>query len=76
VIAISDTGARVSDEHRARIFDPLFITPHGARQGLAIARTIIVEQHGGGLTLESGAAGGATVVVRLPVAVVEQHAAA
>ena len=70
-IAISDTGRGIPVEVRSRIFDPFFTTKEvgkGTGQGLAIARSVIVEKHGGSLTFETELGKGTTFYIRLPVA--------
>ncbi|HEY4175664.1 MAG TPA: AAA family ATPase [Kofleriaceae bacterium] len=69
VIAISDTGSGIPEPIRDRIFDPFFTTKavgRGTGQGLALARTAIVDRHGGTLTFETRAGSGTTFLVRLP----------
>ncbi len=69
-IRISDTGTGVPQEIRHRIFDPFFTTKgagKGTGQGLAIARSVIVDKHGGALTFESEMGRGTTFIIRLPV---------
>lgn len=69
-IRISDTGAGIPEAIRSRIFDPFFTTKEvgkGTGQGLAIARTVIIEKHGGALTFESEPGKGTTFVIRLPI---------
>jgi signal transduction histidine kinase len=69
-VAISDTGPGIPAAIRDRIFDPFFTTKavgRGTGQGLALARAIVVEQHGGELTFESVEGAGTTFYVRLPV---------
>ena len=39
----------------------------GTGQGLAIARSVVVNKHGGTLRLESEAGHGATFIIRLPL---------
>jgi len=71
VIAISDTGVGIPLELRGRIFEPFFTTKpigKGTGQGLPIARALIVEHHGGQLTLDSTPGVGTTFTLRLPVA--------
>jgi signal transduction histidine kinase len=70
VIAISDTGAGIPEAIRDRVFDPFFTTKdvgHGTGQGLALARTAIVDRHGGTISFESELGEGTTFFVRLPI---------
>jgi two-component system NtrC family sensor kinase len=71
VVSISDTGMGIPEEIRSRIFDPFFTTKEvgrGSGQGLAIARNIVVDKHGGRLTFETEIGRGTTFFVHLPVA--------
>jgi signal transduction histidine kinase len=68
-IAISDTGGGIPDAIRERIFEPFFTTKEvgrGTGQGLAIARSIIVEKHRGQLVLDSTIGVGTTFTIVLP----------
>jgi PAS domain S-box-containing protein len=70
VVAISDNGAGIPDAIRERIFDPFFTTKEvgrGTGQGLAIARAIVVDQHGGRITVDSHEGAGTTFEVWLPI---------
>jgi len=70
VVSISDTGAGIPEDVAARIFDPFFTTKEvgrGTGQGLAIARTLVVERHGGSLTFETEPGEGTTFHVTLPI---------
>jgi signal transduction histidine kinase len=70
VITIGDTGAGIPEEIRGRIFDPFFTTKEvgrGTGQGLAIARSVVVDKHGGSLTFESRIGQGTTFMIRIPV---------
>jgi signal transduction histidine kinase len=70
VLSIGDTGGGMSEEIRERIFDPFFTTKvvgKGTGQGLAIARNIVVEKHGGEVTVESEVGKGTTFFIRLPL---------
>ncbi len=69
-IRIADTGTGMSERVRDKIFDPFFTTKkvgHGTGQGLAIARSIIVDKHGGSIAVESAEGEGALFVIRLPI---------
>ena len=69
-ISISDTGCGIPDAIRAKIFDPFFTTKgvgRGSGQGLTIARSIVVEKHGGALTFEPNVPQGTTFVISLPL---------
>jgi signal transduction histidine kinase len=70
-IAISDSGKGIPVEVRSRIFDPFFTTKEvgrGTGQGLAIARNVVVDKHGGTLHFETETGKGTTFYIRLPVA--------
>jgi signal transduction histidine kinase len=70
VMRVADHGPGVSVEHRAQLFERFSqlnerMSPTGLGLGLYLSRQI-VERHGGTLTAEFPASGGATFVVRLP----------
>lgn len=70
-IRVSDSGSGIPDKIRDRIFDPFFTTKDvgvGSGQGLAIARSVIVEKHDGTLEVENKADIGTTFIIRLPLA--------
>jgi signal transduction histidine kinase len=69
VIAISDTGTGIPKAVQGKIFDPFFTTKEvgkGTGQGLALARAVVVDQHGGALTFETEIGQGTTFFVRIP----------
>jgi hypothetical protein len=69
-IEIGDTGCGIAPEIRGRVYDPFFTTKEvgkGSGQGLAIARNIVVEKHGGTLSFESEVGKGTTFAIVLPV---------
>jgi len=69
-IDVADTGAGIPPEARNHIFEPFFTTKpvgKGTGQGLAIARSIVVDRHGGSLTFESDLDKGTTFTIRLPI---------
>jgi signal transduction histidine kinase len=69
-IEISDTGCGIPVAIRDHIYDPFFTTKEvgkGSGQGLAIARSIIVDKHGGSLSCQSEESKGTTFVIVIPV---------
>ena len=70
VIHISDTGNGIPDSIRHRMFEPFFTTKEmgkGTGQGLAIARSVIVEKLSGLIDFESVEGKGTTFTIRLPL---------
>jgi signal transduction histidine kinase len=69
VLTVHDTGTGIPEGVRGKVFDPFFTTKEvgkGSGQGLALARAIVVEKHGGTLTFETEMGRGTTFCVRLP----------
>jgi two-component system NtrC family sensor kinase len=78
VISFGDTGGGIPPEIQQRIFDPFFTTKEvgrGTGQGLAIARAIVVDRHGGSLSFDSSPEDGTTFVIRIPIGGPPQTAA-
>jgi signal transduction histidine kinase len=68
VLLVDDRGSGISDEVRARIFDPFFSTKgEGTGLGLAITRQI-VEAHGGTISCSPREGGGTSFRIALPIA--------
>jgi len=68
-VRIRDTGTGIPEEVRSRIFDPFFTTKEigkGTGQGLAIARSVVVDKHNGSIQVETEDGKGTTFIVRLP----------
>jgi len=68
-IRVQDTGSGIPEGVRTRIFDPFFTTKEigkGTGQGLAIARSVVVDKHGGTIHFETETGKGTTFVIRLP----------
>lgn len=71
VIEVADTGSGIPEDIRSHIFDAFFTTKEvgrGTGQGLAIARSVVVEKHGGRLTFETVLGAGTSFYIRLPIA--------
>ncbi|HHY51300.1 MAG TPA: GHKL domain-containing protein, partial [Alphaproteobacteria bacterium] len=67
-VSVEDTGPGISDEIAAQLFQPFVTTkPGGMGIGLSISKRII-ESHGGTLSVNRNAAGGATFTFTLPAA--------
>ena len=69
-ISVADTGCGIPADVAERIFDPFFTTKEvgrGTGQGLAIARRLVVDRHGGALTFDTELGDGTTFHVRLPI---------
>jgi signal transduction histidine kinase len=70
LVTIADTGCGIPEGIRTRVFDPFFTTKEvgrGTGQGLAIARSVVVERHKGTLTFESEVGKGTTFYICLPL---------
>jgi len=68
-IRIRDTGPGIPEAARPKLFEPFFTTKEvgkGTGQGLAIARSVIADRHGGTLTFTSESGKGTTFIIRLP----------
>jgi len=69
-LRVQDDGCGIPEEHQERVFDPFFSTRGvGASlgKGLTIARSVVVDTHGGTLRFESEPGSGTTFIVRLPL---------
>lgn len=68
-IRIEDTGSGIPEHVRPRIFDPFFTTKEigkGTGQGLAIARSVVVDKHEGTIHFETEHGKGTTFIIRIP----------
>lgn len=70
VIHIQDTGTGIPPNICDRVYDPFFTTKkvgRGTGQGLAIARSIVVDRHSGTITFETEVGQGTTFTIRIPI---------
>src|SRR5262249_7498745 len=70
VISVSDSATGIPDQDRGRVSAPFFTTKEvgrGTGQGLALARSVVVDRHKGSLTFESKVGEGTTFYVRIPI---------
>lgn len=68
-IQIEDTGTGIPQNIQNRIFDPFFTTKEigkGTGQGLAIARSVVMDKHQGTITFETRDGHGTTFFIQLP----------
>jgi len=69
-IRIRDSGTGIPAEVQRRVFDPFFTTKKvglGTGQGLAIARSVVVDKHAGTIDIDSEVGKGTTFIIRLPL---------
>ena len=69
-IDIADTGTGIPETIREKVFDPFFTTKQvgrGTGQGLAIARAIVVQRHGGTIDFDTEVGRGTTFKIRIPI---------
>lgn len=70
VVTVVDNGVGMPDEVRARAFEPFFTATRGrehAGLGLTQVWEIVVRDHGGRVTLDSGEGHGTTATIAVPV---------
>jgi signal transduction histidine kinase len=68
-IQIEDTGCGIPDKVRSRVFDPFFTTKEigkGTGQGLAIARSVVVDKHQGTIDFRTEVGHGTTFMIYHP----------
>lgn len=69
-VSITDNGAGIPPEVKARLFEPFFTTKPigvGTGLGLSISRQIVVETHGGWIECDSTPGEGTSFTVELPI---------
>jgi two-component system, NtrC family, sensor kinase len=68
-ITVTDDGPGMDEQVQGKIFDPFFTTKpvgKGTGQGLSMAYAVIVQKHGGELTVASAPGAGTTFTINLP----------
>ena len=68
-IEVSDNGPGMAEEVRRKAFEPFFTTKppgEGTGLGLSVSYFIVVQNHGGGMRVESKPGAGATFIITLP----------
>lgn len=76
-ITVEDNGVGMTDAVKEQIFDPFFTTKRvgkGTGQGLAICRDVIVNKHGGRISVDSTPGAGSRFSVILPIGDSEDQA--
>lgn len=69
-IEVEDNGAGMSESVRRRVFEPFFTTKPpgvGTGLGLSVSYFIVVDHHGGTISVSSRPGKGATFALRLPI---------
>ncbi|HET9960549.1 MAG TPA: ATP-binding protein, partial [Polyangiaceae bacterium] len=69
-ISIADDGCGIPAAIQHKIFEPFFTTKEvgrGTGQGLALARQMVVDRHGGSIEFESEVGKGTSFKIRLPI---------
>jgi signal transduction histidine kinase len=75
-LSVADTGVGIPDYAKERVFDPFFTTKEvgkGTGQGLMLAHTVVVKQHGGKIWFDSEIGKGTTFYVCLPLSPVAEE---
>jgi signal transduction histidine kinase len=70
IVSVADDGCGIPEDAQHKVFEQFFTTKEvgrGTGQGLAFARSVVVDRHGGSLTFESQEGAGCTFYVRLPI---------
>lgn len=70
IIRVRDTGNGIPEAIRKKIFDPFFTTKpvgKGTGQGLSITHSVIVNKHGGSITVSSEVGIGTVFTIALPI---------
>jgi two-component system, NtrC family, sensor kinase len=67
-VKISDNGCGIPETNLAKIFDPFFSTKENKGTGLGLSVSYgIIEEHGGGIDVQSEVGSGTTFIIKLPL---------
>jgi signal transduction histidine kinase len=70
VVRVGDNGCGVPAENLSKLYDPFFTTKEvgrGSGQGLAISHSIVIDKHGGDMSVSSTLGVGTEFAVRVPI---------
>lgn len=70
VVRVGDNGCGVPAENLSKLYDPFFTTKEvgrGSGQGLAISHSIVVDKHGGDISVSSATGVGTEFTLRVPI---------
>jgi PAS domain S-box-containing protein len=70
VIRVRDNGCGIPEANLSKLYDPFFTTKEvgrGTGQGLSIAHNIVVDKHGGDITVQSRIGVGTEFCIRVPL---------
>ncbi|MFZ5444635.1 MAG: sensor histidine kinase [Myxococcota bacterium] len=70
LVSVGDTGTGIPEALRERIFEPFFTTKplgKGSGQGLPLVRNVVVNRHGGRISLDTEPGRGTTFTLHLPL---------
>jgi signal transduction histidine kinase len=76
LIEIEDNGPGMTNDVAKRVFEPFFTTKKvgiGTGLGLYVSYFIVVENHGGNMSVKSQPGKGTTFLIRLPIKEQHQH---
>jgi PAS domain S-box-containing protein len=70
VVRVGDNGCGVPADNLSKLYDPFFTTKEvgrGSGQGLAISHSIVVDKHGGDMSVSSTVGVGTEFALRVPI---------
>jgi two-component system, NtrC family, sensor kinase len=74
-LTIKDNGCGIPEAHLGKIFDPFFSTKENKGTGLGLSVSYgIIQEHGGGIEVQSVVGEGTTFTIKLPLQQEEEAA--